>query len=159
METAFSLRRTTVSLLDPSIKLKPALLVNSGSFWRKSADQNCGGFEGMCNMWNSISSFMWLAWCLFLSLLRTRLVNGTVFFRAKRIIVLVFVPVGFFIFFLPPESKVFNRQSGLFSEKRRTFDECFGLVPWMIPLVLISCHRPISCFRVVLPQPEYIRGL
>lgn len=50
----------------------------------------------MCNMWNSISSFMWLAWCLFLSLLRTRLVNGTVFFRAKRIIVLVFVPVGFF---------------------------------------------------------------
>ena len=74
-----------------------------------------------------LSSFMWLAWCLFLSLLRTRLVNGTVFFRAKRIIVLVFVPVGFFIFFLPPESKVFNRQSGLFSEKRRAFDECFNV--------------------------------
>ena len=38
---------TSVSVLGLSIKLKPAVLLNSGEFWGETADQNRGGFEHM----------------------------------------------------------------------------------------------------------------
>ena len=87
--------RTSVSVLGLSIKLKPAVLLNSGEFWGETADQNRGGFEHM-QMTQSLILSRHESLCVrFLRYSDRKLTNGTVIWKDNRLIVPVIRFKGF----------------------------------------------------------------
>ena len=86
---------TSVSVLGLSIKLKPAVLLNSGEFWGETADQNRGGFEHM-QMTQSVILFRHESLCVrFLRYSDRKLTNRTVIWKDNRLIVPVIRFKGF----------------------------------------------------------------
>ena len=86
---------TSVSVLGLSIKLKPAVLLNSGEFWGETADQNRGGFEHM-QMTQSVILFRHESLCVrFLRYSDRKLTNGTVIWKDNRLIIPVIRFKGF----------------------------------------------------------------
>ena len=81
------LTSTSVSVLGLSIKLKPAVLLNSGEFWGETADQNRGGFEHM-QMTKSVILFRHESLCVrFLRYSDRKSTNGTVIWKDNRLII------------------------------------------------------------------------